>query len=1028
MTVASFRTLKDLCKPRQSVFDRTRRDVVLDLTDLIQGKIDSKEFFEENYRTDGMTRLLRESFRRFSGESQQGVFVLSQAMGGGKTHNMIALGLLAKHPELRRKVLGEDFQADLGPIRVAAFTGRESDAPLGIWGSIAEQVGKKDDFKDYYSPLAAPGQSAWISLLKGPPLLILLDELPPYFENARAVSVGNSDLASVTTTALSNLLVAVSRDDLSNVCVVISDLRASYETGSQQIVRALENLKSEIGRSALTLEPVGLNTNEIYHILRKRLFEQLPADSEIWEIARAYSKAVQDAKQMDITSASPEKFASQLKDSYPFHFAIRDLYARFRENPGFQQTRGLIRLMRVVVSRLYDSKEDAAGSTSLIHAHHIDLNDRETLAEITQINPSLDNAISHDIASAGQAVAEIIDDKLGGHDAQDVAKLLLVSSLANVPNAVLGLSISEIVSYLCAPGRDVSRIPKDVVGTLLTKAWYLHSNRDGKLYFKNVQNLVAKLKTTAEAYIGEPRVKELRSFLQSTFAPKMKDCYQEVLALPAIDEIDIKPDRVTLVIYEPADTGAFHPDLQRFYDDLLFKNRVLFLSGARGTLEILLETAAELKAIGHILSEMDRERIPDTDPQRTAAAEIQDNIRFRLLIAARETFSTLTFAHGEKLMTADFIMNFTDNNYNGEKQIRDTLKTKQKFTEDVASDVFRNKCEQRLFTQKVMPWNEVRKRAAVNTSWPWHHPDALDTLKDSLLRKDQWREDGGYVDKGPFAAPSTGLQIQEIHRDDSNGEVTLKLTPVHADTVYVSTDSSVTDKSTKVTEFKNFKTDALRLSFLCVDSRGEHETGPIVNWHNRITLKSRIYQSGQSKMAELRAAPEATIHVSTDGSDPKNSGTLYSNPILLKEGTVCVLAVAERDEILSDVHRLDIDWKSKDGFKVALDKPAIWKRRHEPTTTRESYELMGLLKKHGATAGGAHIRIVGNEWLELTVDDKLSVDGEKLETAVNYLRSLFCDGEVAIEIDSLNFPTGQRLLDWVADVRTDLRPEEVEQK
>lgn len=34
------------------------------------------------------------------------------------------------------------------------------------------------------SPLQAPGQSAWINLLKGPPTLILLDELPPYFDNA----------------------------------------------------------------------------------------------------------------------------------------------------------------------------------------------------------------------------------------------------------------------------------------------------------------------------------------------------------------------------------------------------------------------------------------------------------------------------------------------------------------------------------------------------------------------------------------------------------------------------------------------------------------------------------------------------------------------------------------------------------------------------------------------------------------------------------------------------------------------------
>ena len=48
------KTLKDLCTPRRSVFDRSRRDVVLDLTNLIENKIDPGEFFEESYFTDGM--------------------------------------------------------------------------------------------------------------------------------------------------------------------------------------------------------------------------------------------------------------------------------------------------------------------------------------------------------------------------------------------------------------------------------------------------------------------------------------------------------------------------------------------------------------------------------------------------------------------------------------------------------------------------------------------------------------------------------------------------------------------------------------------------------------------------------------------------------------------------------------------------------------------------------------------------------------------------------------------------------------
>ena len=95
-------------------------------------------------------------------------------------------------------------------------------------------------------------------------------------------------------------------------------------------------------------------TQALRNVGCKRLFQELPDKREICEVARAYAQAVRDGKQMDITSASPETFAQNLKESYPFHFAMRDLYARFRENPGFQQTRGLIRLMRVLVSRLFD--------------------------------------------------------------------------------------------------------------------------------------------------------------------------------------------------------------------------------------------------------------------------------------------------------------------------------------------------------------------------------------------------------------------------------------------------------------------------------------------------------------------------------------------------------------------------------------------------------------------------------------------------------------------------------------------------
>ena len=767
-----------------------------------------------------------------------------------------------------------------------------------------------------------------------------------------------------------------------------------------------------------------MNTDELYHILRKRLFEDIAADKEIKEVSQGYAKAVKDAKQMDITTASPEKFAQQIMESYPFHPSIRDLYARFRENPGFQQTRGLIRLMRVIVSRLYSATPPKADKRYLISAADLDLNDRETLSEITQINPTLENAISHDIASNGQAIAENMDSNLGSSEASDACKLLLVSSLANVPNAIQGLSISEIVSYMCAPGRDVSGL-NEILSNLTTKAWYLHSNREGKLFFTKVQNLVAKLKTIAESLNRESSLKELKGRLLEMFSPSLKDCYQEVLALPPVDEIEIKPEKVCLIIYEPTQGGALNPDLQKFYENIEYKNRVLFLSGQRGTLEALIEISAEAKAITTILSEMEAEGTAANDPQRLAAIEMYDKICNRLLSAGRETFTTLIFPNMDALKTADFLMNFTDNNYNGEKQIRETLKGKQKFTEDITSDSFRKKCEERLFTQKVMPWNEVKKRASMNIKWPWHRTDALDSLKVNLVFQDQWREEGGFVEKPPFPKPKTEVRIQEIRRDDNSGKVWLKLTPVNGDNIYYEIGGEATPGSLKVTDTKNFETEELEISFLCVDSKGEHETGDTKPWLNRITLKWQEYQNGKDKMVRLEAAPKATIKYTTDGSDPKISGGTYDGPFVVPKGTVYVLAYGAKNNMASEVYKFEINWKDEGGIVIDPEKPAIWNRRHDPKNTKESYELLSLMKKYSVNMPGPRVTISGKSWIELAIDEKVAISSDQMEKVLENLRGLLDEGQVQIEVSSLKFPTGQSLLDWVAEVQSEIKLNEV---
>ena len=91
--------------------------------------------------------------------------------------------------------------------------------------------------------------------------------------------------------------------------------------------------------------------------LEKDYSKKFRSNEDIIEIANAFKDKVSEAKQMGYTNMSPEQIFIGIKDSYPFHPSLKDLYARFKENQGFQQTRGLIRLMRIhCISNLYKWK------------------------------------------------------------------------------------------------------------------------------------------------------------------------------------------------------------------------------------------------------------------------------------------------------------------------------------------------------------------------------------------------------------------------------------------------------------------------------------------------------------------------------------------------------------------------------------------------------------------------------------------------------------------------------------------------
>jgi len=1030
------KSLKELCKVREAVFNETKRDDVLDLTNLLENSIETERFFEETFITDGMKRLFDTAFKRFSSQSSQGIIKLTQSMGGGKTHNMIALGMLSKYKEKRNQILG--FDTKLDNIRVIGFTGRETDVKYGIWGELARQLGKLEDFKEYYSPLRAPGQSAWVNMLKGEPLLILLDELPPYLQAAKAQPIGNSDLAEVTTAALANLFNAINKAELSNVCLVISDLNATYEEGSEYVQRSFKNIEGELDRFALMLQPVSSTSDEIYSILKTRLFEKLPSEEEINEVALAYKEKLNEAKRMNITNGSPDSLFTGIKHSYPFHPSLRDLYARFKENQGFQQTRGLIRLMRAVVADIFSS--EASAEKYMISPFDVNLNKSEIFTQVVNIKPSLSNAISHDIASQGTAVAENIDKNYKTEIAQEFSKLVLISSLADMPNALLGLTQSEIVENLCEPNKDLT-VLKTVMQEYSLRAWYFWEDNANRIYFKDQKNIMAEMNTLVDSYSTEIAVQELKKYLNRVFEPKIKDCYQNLLIFPALDEIEksISQEKISLIIIEPNKENDLSREIKDLYENIDYKNRVMFLTGNNNTWEKLKDSIKNYKALNALITRMKEERTPENNSQFMTARDNVEKINISILQLTRETFISLHFPHLKDMYKADLMMNFTGNEYNVENQIKDLLISKRKYTLDISNDEFKKKCEDRLFgSQKEVRWSDIKAKAASNIGWNWHLPSALDSLKERMLSQGFWREEGGdYIKRGPFELEDTDVILSTKTRDDATGEAVLKIQPKFGDKVYFEYGEIIpTTASQEVEDYNNFKTkDEMIFTFICVDTKGERKTGEAKSWKNELQLKYRTYNSGKEIMLELKAYPKfERIWYSTDGQDPKEYGAVYDSDIIVPENCNIVLAIAEYKGIYSKKIEVRIDrTKTDKEFEIDKIKKLTLRNKINTSDTLGTYEVLNIINRHNGKLSDITITMYNNdnedEWTEVVFYEKI-LDFTKVDKLINMLRSEydFGNSNVKIELKKIHFEKGEDFELWVKENKksiNDFKPENI---
>ncbi len=1020
------KTIRNACKLQPNALEINVGDQIEQLDQIINDT-DGHEYFQKTFITDGMKTLLSKGMARLAGKSADTVFHLKQAMGGGKTHLMVGFGLLAKDGSLRQDLIGSmPYQVDFVSAKIAAFNGRNNPHTY-LWGEIARQLGKESLFKEYWeSGAKAPDEQAWVNLFAGDdPILILLDEMPPYFHYYSTQVLGQGTVADVVTRAFANMITAAQKKK--NVAIVVSDLEAAYDTGGKLIQRALDDATQELGRAEISITPVNLESNEIYEILRKRLFLELPDNSEISDIAAVYAARLAEAAKAKTVERSAEALAGDIEATYPFHPSFKSIVALFKENEKFKQTRGLMEL----VSRLLKSVWESSDDVYLIGAQHFDLSIhevREKLAEISEMR----DVIARDLwDSTDSAHAQVIDIAAGNNYAKQVGTLLLTASLSTAVNSIKGLSESEMLECLIDPNHQASDY-RNAFDELQKSAWYLHQTQEGRTYFDHQENLTKKLQGYADK-APQNKVDELIRFrLNEMYKPVTREAYEKVLPLPEMDDAEamLKTSRVLLII---SPDGKTPPNVvAKFYQDLVNKNNVLVLTGDKSSLASVEKAARHVYAVAKADNE-----IAASHPQRKELDEKKAQYEQDFQTTVLAVFDKLFFPgniRGEDVLRPKVLDSTYPSNepYNGEKQtvktlISDPIKLYTQIPENF--DALKARAEQLLFgAQDEARKTDLLDKMKQKTQMPWLPVKGFEQLALEAFQRGVWEDLGnGYLTRKP-KPKTTEVIISEDNAPDDAGTVRLKIATVNAGNsprIHYEEDGEVSEKSPVLSE-NSLATNALRVQFLAVDPTGKNITGTPKTWQNRLVIRNRFDET--SRTVELFVAPKGSIRYTLDGSEARN-GEDYTGPIQLTGEETTVYVFTECDGI-EEKRKFTFDKSGATEVRIIPDKPAILS---SPSPKRldnsaKTYEGLKIAAEKNIDFEQVTLMVGSAPKVVHLSLGEMKINAEFIEKELAHLQTLLSpEAPVVLSFKKLHTSTGYDLEQFTKSLGIEIRNGEVEQ-
>jgi hypothetical protein len=523
-----------------------------------QGAMDYRDaatFFAKTYMTRALSKLLREMLERLAGSGKsEPVIQLQTPFGGGKTHTLVAMYHLIRSPrEVERldavkALLNGGGMKELPRASVAALVGTSMNVhhDRTMWGEMAYQLGgetlyrlvKKDD-----EHKTAPGTKLLGQVLEAAgPCVILIDEVLTYLLSASGVKVGEESLRATTLAFIQQLSEAVSNSP--HAMMVVTLTSQITEAMTENAERAYASLRKVMGRVETIKQPV--EGQEIYEVIRRRLFEDLGSEEDHRATVEAYWSMYQRLGD-DVPAACCEpSYRDRMLTAYPFHpELISALYERWGTIPEFERTRGVLRMLAYVISRLYQAKDN----DPLIQSCNVDLGSVEVRPELVKfIGNEYHGVIDTDIAGK-DAKAPEIDRQLGSEYAREsvsekLAKAVFMYSFGGGQQC--GATLPQLRVAVLNPELPPPFI-SDAAERLTKRLWHLYLD-SGLYYFDAKANLNRILVEREEMVRSEPE--KVEEFARARLNDLIGDQAMRVFRYPKEDRDVADQPRLSLVVLD----------------------------------------------------------------------------------------------------------------------------------------------------------------------------------------------------------------------------------------------------------------------------------------------------------------------------------------------------------------------------------------------------------------------------------------------------------------------------------------------